>query len=440
MQTVEPSINSTTHYDTDEHWLFSSLDKFAEVLYFQEHQDITTWGDFLLQELIPYIHGLQAILYSKIDNELRFTSSYALDDLSKKGIRLAVTDGLLGEAIRNNEICYLTSPAIHYKPHVSTVSFEVEAVVIIPLAFNRKVCGVLEILFHQRPAQKYINLLQKLSERIAANLNFILIKENLELSHKEIEAKNEHIMASIAYAKRIQDAFLPSTFTRNTIFPNSFVIYRPVHIVSGDFYWFSQHDNLKIACIVDCTGHGIPGAFMSLVGNRLLNEAIINNQLHKPSEIIAWLHRGILQYSQNSEGEIRDGMDLGICVIEYLENEQVRVIYEGARHTLLLTKSNVVERHNSSRLNLGYSKKVFNVHDKEIMLSKNDMLYFTTDGYIDQSDIYRKRFGVEQFMELIAANHTKSVAEQHHAFVKALEKHSKNSEQIDDITVFGIRL
>ncbi len=340
-----------------------------------------------------------------------------------------------------NELGYHTFfTTTHYQSHLSTVNFVIEAIVVLPLSFNKNVCGALEILFHKKPQKQYIDLLQRLGERIAANLNIMLIMNRLEDNDKEIEAKNYNIMGSIKYAKRIQDVFLPSITQQLNIFPNSFVIYKPLHVVSGDFYWISQHGKVKIACVIDCTGHGIPAAFLSLLGNSLLNEAIIQNHILSPSLIVAWLHRGIQQRLQSGDDKLKDGMDLGICIIEYLDNQQVKLIYEGAKHTLFLTRDGQVERHNSSRLNLGYSEHVFHVEDKEIILSQNDMIYLTTDGYIDQANSNRQRLGSAKFAQLIAENHSKSIQEQHDIFEETLAEYSKGMAQRDDITVLVIRL
>jgi serine phosphatase RsbU (regulator of sigma subunit) len=266
-----------------------------------------------------------------------------------------------------------------------------------------------------------------------------LILNSLEESYREIE-KNNSIMESIRYAKRIQDAFLPSCEQRKKIFPDSFVIYKPLHTVSGDFYWVSEHENLKIACIVDCTGHGIPAAFLSLLANSLLTEAIIHNKIFSPTLVIAWLHRGIQQRLQSGDDKLKDGMDLGICVIEYLNKQEVKIVYEGTKHILFVTRNGKVARYNSSRLNLGYSEKFFRVEDKEFLLQRNDMLYLTTDGYIDQADAKRQRFGSAKFTQLIAENHDKTITEQKSIFEETLGEHSNNAIQRDDITVFGIQL
>lgn len=424
----------------DEHWLVESLDKFAEVMYFQENQDLATWGDMFLQKLMPFIGGLQAILYTKNNDKLNFTSSYALDDFSKKTIKIAIGDGLIGEAVKNNEICYLSDVDIHYQSHLSTVNFVIEAIVILPLSFNKNVCGALEILFHKKPEKQYIDLLKRLGERIAANLNIMLIMNRLEDSHREIEIKNNNIMASINYAKRIQDAFLPSTMLRLNIFPNSFIIYKPLHIVSGDFYWVSEYENFKVAAVIDCTGHGVPGAFMSLVGISLLNEAIVQNHILSPELIVAWMHRGIQRRLQTGEDKLKDGMDLGVCVIEYLDNQEVRVIYQGTKHTLFVARNQKVEKYNSSRLSLGYSENIFDVSNIEIMLKQNDVIYLTTDGYIDQANIKRKRFGSSKFAEVIAQNHTKDMNIQEQIFEETLAEYCKGMAQRDDITVLGIQL
>ncbi len=148
---VELSNIDLAALSTNEHWLIESVDRFAEVMYFQENQDLATWGDVFLQKLMPFIGGLQAILYTKNNDKLNFTSSYALDDFSKKNIKIAIGDGLIGEAVKSNEMCYLSDVDIHYQSHLSTVNFVIGAIVILPLSFNKNVCGALEILFHKEP-------------------------------------------------------------------------------------------------------------------------------------------------------------------------------------------------------------------------------------------------------------------------------------------------
>jgi serine phosphatase RsbU (regulator of sigma subunit) len=438
--THTPQDNAeTTNYD---HWLVSSLDKFAESMYFQEGQSIEVWTEALLAQLTPFVGGLQATLYSldksSRNKVLKFMGGYALVESIEAHKEIKIGEGIIGLVSERNEMRYLTDK-ISYQPHLSTVTFVIDALLVLPLSFNKKVCGVLEVAFLKKPEQKYINLLSKLSERIAANLNMLLIMDKLEESNKIIEAKNHNITASINYARRIQNTFLPSKSRRLEVFPQSFLIYQPLDIVSGDFFWIVIHENIKIACVADCTGHGVPAAFMSLMGHSLLNEAVMQKHILSPDKIIEYLHHGIYNRLNTDKEQLRDGMDIGICFIEYLEDQTIKIIYAGAKQGLLVVNENGVTKYAGSRVSLGYSKN-FEVTNAEAILHKNDILYLSTDGYIDQANQQRHRFGSGNLVKLLAKNCHKPMEVQKEILETSLFEFMGGTSQRDDITFLGIKL
>ncbi len=268
-------------------------------------------------------------------------------------------------------------------------------------------------------------------------------QEALQLRKDELDTRNQKITQSIRYAKQIQTAVLPTRSQRLTVFPNSFLIFRPKDIVSGDFFWISQHlDNKRIVAVIDCTGHGVPGAFMSLVGNNILNEIINQKDIYTPSKILTLLHKGIRNKLSQGEGANNDGMDMGLCLIEKMPNEQFKITYAGAKHKLYINHKTEILELRSDRKSIGGTKsedhRTFS--QQEVLLEKGDILYLFTDGYIDQANEERKSFTSKKLYELIEQIKNFDLNTQHQKLEIALEEHQGSTEQRDDITLLGIRL
>lgn len=268
-------------------------------------------------------------------------------------------------------------------------------------------------------------------------------QEALQLRKDELDTQNQKVTQSIRYAKQIQTAVLPTMLQRLAVFPDSFLIFRPKDIVSGDFFWISQHvDNKRIVAVVDCTGHGVPGAFMSLVGNNILNEIINQKDIYNPSKILTLLHKGIRLKLSQDEGANNDGMDMGLCLIENLPNDQFKVTYSGAKHRLYISHKNEILELRSDRKSIGGTKsendRTFS--EQELLLEKGDIMYLFTDGYIDQANYERKSFTSKKLQDLIVSIKHFDLKTQQHQLEDALEAHQGNVEQRDDITLLGIRL
>ena len=210
---------------------------------------------------------------------------------------------------------------------------------------------------------------------------------------------------SIHYAQRIQFSILPSRQQRKEIIPESFVIYRPKDIVSGDFYWISQSGSKTVASVIDCTGHGVPGSLVSLIGNNLLNEAINEHQLIAPAEILDYLDAKVRVRLKQDEGNNRDGMDLGLCVLEETTDGYYKLTYGGAKNNLMLVSNGELSVLKGDRKSIGGHKLNFSFTQQEIALQKNDCIYLTTDGFIDQANPARERFGSKRLRALIREVH-----------------------------------
>jgi ligand-binding sensor domain-containing protein/serine phosphatase RsbU (regulator of sigma subunit) len=301
---------------------------------------------------------------------------------------------------------------------------------------------VLENLVKQRTAQ-----VEQQKEEIMAQ------RDDLEKQNNKIEMQNEQIKSSIRYALTIQSAILPIEDNIKPLF-NFFLIYRPKDIVSGDFYWFShitkeQQQNGEgekiFLAAVDCTGHGVPGAFMSLIGNRLLGEIVNERRIFNPGEILDRLNNGVRSALKQEQTENNEGMDVCLCVFEPINENQTKVSFAGAKRPLFYYKQgdkdlSVIkgDRKSIGGIHSRLDKQPFKSHD--ITLNSGDLLYLTTDGIIDQNAPDRKRFGSLRFMETIRQNIMLSMDRQKKTIEDVLDLYMQDAEQRDDITVFGIRL
>jgi ligand-binding sensor domain-containing protein/serine phosphatase RsbU (regulator of sigma subunit) len=277
----------------------------------------------------------------------------------------------------------------------------------------------------------------------------------------EIAQKNKDIIDSITYAKRIQDAILPSNemFTREL--PQTFVLFDPKDIVSGDFYWLTTKDNKSLFAAVDCTGHGVPGAFMSIVGYNLLDKIVGEYGITEPAEILNELNKGVeetLRKGIDSQ-DIKDGMDITLCSFD----KQTGILeYAGAYNPLYIVSKNKIEINNkdvlepnmtdenglmlfevkADRFPIGsYSESNKKYTNSSFKLSKGDTLYLFSDGYADQfGGPNGKKFRYKQFKQLLLSINSKSMDEQKDILNNAMSEWKGNIEQVDDIIVIGTKL
>jgi serine phosphatase RsbU (regulator of sigma subunit) len=279
----------------------------------------------------------------------------------------------------------------------------------------------------------YTNLEQKVRERT----------QTIELQKKEIEAKNKDITDSIQYARRIQYAILPNRANLKAIFPHAFIFYLPKDIVSGDFYWFTRLDSCFYIAAVDCTGHGVPGAFMAVLGNSLLNQIILEKKVQEPNVILAALDAHILQLlqqdSNTAEHNLADGMDLALCKID-LQNEMLT--FSGANRPCWIVRENQLLELKQDKQSIGgskwYSQKTnFSLHQWK--LQQKDRIYLFTDGFIDQfGGENQKKYSKSKFEKWILKNQTYPMETQAEKLIEEYQTWRKKTEQLDDILVIGL--
>ena len=278
----------------------------------------------------------------------------------------------------------------------------------------------------------------------------VIIFNRLRVTRKQkiiIEQKNKHITDSINYAKRIQDSILPSHDELLKQFSDYFIFFRPKDIVSGDFYWLSAHNGKIIFAIADCTGHGVPGAFMSMIGNTLLNEIVNEKFIFQPAEILNQLNEGVVHALHQESRSQDDGMEISVCLFEI---DKKKITFAGAGHSLIIVKNKIIEIIKGDVFSIGSlfgpsssirNENFFAFSQKEIPLSENQMLYFSTDGFADQrGGTGGKRFFTKQLEELLLNVSSLPIKTQEEKIMKAFENWKGNYTQQDDVLLAGIKL
>lgn len=271
--------------------------------------------------------------------------------------------------------------------------------------------------------------------------NVHLNDANIEISSKkaEIEEKNLNIMDSIRYAKRIQQTILPRDVFVEKHLPKSFILYKPKDIVSGDFYWMEMMNNKVYISAVDCTGHGVPGAFVSIVGYNSLNRTLMEFKLEKPSDILIKLNDLVVDtFVRHSDSDVKDGMDMSLISLDVDTN---KIEFAGAQNPLYIVNEDGIEEIKGNKQPIGSSlePKVFDNH--EVVAKKDDMIYLFTDGYIDQFGGPKgKKFMRKRFKELLQSIHKMDVKTQKLHLDNTIKEWMKDEEQLDDILVIGIRV
>lgn len=272
--------------------------------------------------------------------------------------------------------------------------------------------------------------------RVKNQLELLSARAYLEKQNNELSERNKYITDSINYAKRIQTAILPDAHYLAELFPKNMLLYYPKDIVSGDFYWFGKTGTNTILAAVDCTGHGVPGAFMSLIGNTLLNEIVYTKHITDPGKILQALDKGIItELNKELNLDTLDGMDLALCVVNKEENT---LKYAGANRPLFYFTSNGFNEIKGERKSIGDNHKQLTYATSTIALDEVNSFYVLTDGYIDQNNAENEKFGSKRFRELLTSIQGTEVIEQKNRIDEALKIHRGDERQRDDITVIGI--
>lgn len=287
-----------------------------------------------------------------------------------------------------------------------------------------------------------IKVREKAQKEIQQKLESELEKRTAEVVKKseELEDKNKNITDSINYALRIQKSILPSKPLMKKHFPESFVFYKPRDIVSGDFYWYEKIGTKFIIACADCTGHGVPGAFMSMISSTLFKEIAHQYQITEPSNFLYKLDELLFStLKKTKKDKIHDGLDLSVCVFDIETNE---LTFSGAYRPVLILQNGVLGRFKTNAYSIGgddFGEKIFKT--QTLKLNKGDIVYMFSDGYPDQfGGVKGKKLYLKGFESLIESIADQPMGEQHKLIGEFFENWKRDLKQIDDVLVIGVKI
>jgi serine phosphatase RsbU (regulator of sigma subunit) len=298
--------------------------------------------------------------------------------------------------------------------------------------------------------EKQNHALQTHGKRLLnANVDLSTYLEEIETQRKIIERQTRDTIDSILYAQHIQSAMLPKIDQIKKVLPQSFVFFRPRDIVSGDFYWFNSKSHRAIISAVDCTGHGVPGAFLSMIGNELLNKIVIFKGISEPDKILNQLNLEVRHTLKQKETENEDGMDIGLVAIHQVPPEmeelfgKPRLEFAGARSSLIYIQHNELFEIKGDKVPIGgFLYEEDHIFTKHIVdLSTPTIFYVFSDGYQDQFGGKDKRkFMVPRFRKLLFEIHHKPMDEQQKIIEETLMDWMGDGRQMDDILIIGVKI
>lgn len=253
-----------------------------------------------------------------------------------------------------------------------------------------------------------------------------------------IDEKNKEILDSITYAKRLQDAILPPIKMVTQHFPESFILYKPKDIVAGDFYWMETINDLILFAAADCTGHGVPGAMVSVVCSNALNRTVKEFRISDPGEILNKVRELVVETFEKSESEVKDGMDISLCGINKKTNE---LFWAGANNPLWLIKGDQLVEYKPNKQPIGKVDTPAPFITHSVTLKKSDTVFLFTDGYADQFGGPKgKKFKYAKFKECLLSIRNSDMTQQSVILNDVIENWKGNLEQVDDILILGIRI
>lgn len=462
--------------DEKRSWASDGLVKFGGII--DDNTEDHKFGFSVVQFFIEYLNANQGRIFVMNDDDPKNVHlerlAYVPEDRNQEEKnKIYFGEDLLYSTIhkRKTEYLRITPDSDNGTENVA------KSLLIVPLTVEDEYIGVVEISSLRHLEENEIEFVERACERVASTLLLIitgkkrerlltqlqeanaLLKENEEMLEQKviertaevveameiIEEKNKHITGSINYAKRIQEAMLPQNDKINNELPESFVLFKPRDIVSGDFYWFAKRDDKIIIAAIDCTGHGVPGAFVSMVGNSYLNQIVKSNGITEPDKILNELHFNVRKALKQDEpgNKNNDGMDMALCVIDKVKNT---VEFAGAKNPLIYIQNNELIQIKSDKHPIGgvqrEDERLFTKHNIDI--STPTTFYIFTDGFQDQvGGGNGRKYMTKKFRSLLFDLHSRPMTDQKDILDKELYSWMNDEakfDQIDDILVIGFKV
>jgi len=422
-----------------------------------------------------YIVIFSLILYIVFNNDKGFCANKSISFNSRDSIvnQQLKNDNKLIDYIQNDSIKIMIKPQFLQKSvillsiFIIIILFLFSFIVVRSILKKRRNKKIQEIVEDRtKIISKEIDKLQqqtdslKVSNYEAKSLNKELLTESqllketnemileqnkkIEEQSKKIHQKNELLTQSLNYARRIQHSLFPEISDIKKVLPKTEIFFQPKEIVSGDFYWMHTSEEKTIIAEVDCTGHGVPGAFMSMIGNTLLNEIIINKNINKPQDIFQKLNEELLFIFSHDDfdDEAQDeGMDLTITVIDKITN---KIKIASAMQNFFIIKDKEVSVYRGDIFSIGglisrMKKPVYTTHEFEI--TDGLRIIMSSDGFIDQfGGAEKDKYGVDRFYRLLAETSVLSINDQVKTIQESFNKWKGSQDQMDDVLILGIEL
>ena len=481
-----PAYSSATSQVTFEHWLR-----------LHTSQDLEEFAHDVLGYIAEESQAYQGVFFTQQQDNNECYEATAIYGMHKSQLiqdTFMQPEGILGEVAHSQRpkiFNHLPSKAIQ----VDFISANISAscIVVLPVLFNKIVYGVLELYYFQPLSQAAQAEVVQMTSIVGATLQGMLDyrknkylleqsdehreqilsqrdemeqtieklfetqealekqKQRTEIAFQNFKSTNKRLMESIKYAKSVQKALLPDNERLGELFSDYFVAYQPKDVVSGDFYWFSKASFINnpttpfIMAVIDCTGHGVPGGFMSMVGNALLHEIVNIKQVTDPAKILSLLHRGIRDILRQEEEDSsnHDGMEATICRFSPNAQGGFNIVFAGAKHQLYYFQQGKMKQIRGDRKFLGGGELQvphLTFHNHSFSLQKNEILYLSTDGLLDTCNPQRRKYGTKRWEEIIQSCFEKPLNSQKHIIIKDVLNFKQDGEQRDDITCISIRL
>lgn len=361
-----------------------------------------------------------------------------------KGSRFPIETCISGWAMLNSRPAIIED--IYKDPRIPHEAYKptfVKSLAMVPIRASDPIGAIGNYWAHQHlPSKEEVSLLQSLADITAVTMENINVYDELEHRVKHRTAalyeKNQEITDSIAYAKRIQSAVLPSYSLVQEHFKDSFILYKPRDIVSGDFYWFEKKGDVLLIAVADCTGHGVPGAMLSVVCSNALYRSVNEFDLTVPGRILDKARELVLESLAKSGEGINDGMDISLCAVH---TKTGKVTWSGANNNLWYLRGNALCEVKAHKQPIGRSNTPSPFPTHEVPMSKGDIFYLVTDGFADQFGGDKgKKFKRRQLESLLHATGSMPLATQQRTLDHVFENWRGELEQVDDVTIVGIRI
>jgi predicted ATPase/serine phosphatase RsbU (regulator of sigma subunit) len=405
---------------------------------------------FLYKQAQPYLEAALDVSTQSITT----LQSIPLEDVNNQEVILS--DEIVNYVIRTKETLVLNNASNEGQfTHLQYISTsQTKSLLCMPLLKTGNIVGILYLennLSTGAFTSQHLEVLNILSSQMAISVENAFLYENLEdkvkertqqlnIAYQQIKQKNDDITASINYGQRIQAAILPNNERIKNELEDCFILFKPRDIVSGDFYWFNKKDDKIIIAAIDCTGHGVPGAFMSMIGNALLSEIVSVKNIVTPSQILTQLDKGIQSLLKQDKTKNRDGMDLALCV---WDQPNKVLTFAGAKNPLVYIQENTIHVIKGNKFSIGgeVRKVEATFEQHSIKIDKPTYCYIASDGYQDQfGGKEDKKFMKKRLKNLLLDIHTQDMGTQKDILDQTFTEWTGEKHQTDDVLVIGFRV